>query len=230
MAIWAISDLHLSLARDPEGKLLGPRWAGHKERIENNWRSRVKDDDLVLLPGDVSMARTHKDVQPDLRWLHELPGTKVLSPGNHDLWWNNLDKVRIMMRSSQLAVNGDAVETHGVIVCGARGMPPIDLEKARDGKEAIAYAKELEILEKALIKANALRTNKEPVYLLWHYPPFDAYGRPGPCVAHFEAAWVSTCVYGHIHAESQWSSAPQGTIRAFVIVASRPTPSGSRRC
>ena len=44
--------------------------------------------DLVLIPGDLSMARNHRDLQPDLAWLDRLPGIKVVSPGNHDQWWN----------------------------------------------------------------------------------------------------------------------------------------------
>ena len=50
----------------------------------------------------------------------------------------------------------------------------------------------------------------EPLILLWHYPPFDQNRRPGPAVSRIEAAGVLHCVYGHLHAEGQWSNAVQG--------------------
>jgi predicted phosphohydrolase len=73
---------------------------------------------------------------------------------------------------------------------------------------------ELGELDRSLDQATALRTEfKEPIYALWHYPPFDAYGRPGPAASRFERAGVSVCVYGHLHIEGQWSRAAQGMIR-----------------
>ena len=81
MNVWAISDLHLSFARPDRRERYAARWRDHAARIEEHWRSAVDRDDLVLLPGDLSMARNHRDLQPDLVWLDRLPGTKVLAPG-----------------------------------------------------------------------------------------------------------------------------------------------------
>ncbi len=127
MNVWAISDLHLSFARPDRRERYAARWRDHAVQIETNWRARVGTGDLVLLPGDLSMARNHRDVQPDLAWLHKLPGTKVLAPGNHDQWWNGAQKIRPLLRDTMLAVDGDAIESHGVIVCGtaARCRHPI---------------------------------------------------------------------------------------------------------
>src|SRR5207244_2855939 len=97
----------------------------HAEKVAAGWRAAVGPADLVLLPGDLSMARNHRDLQPDLVWLDRLPGTKVLAAGNHDAWWNGVDNVRPMLRRSLLAVGGDAVATHGAVVCGTRGAPAL---------------------------------------------------------------------------------------------------------
>jgi predicted phosphohydrolase len=68
-------------------------------------------------------------------------------------------------------------------------------------------------LKRALDKAVELRGDSaQPLYVLWHYPPFDAHARPGPCVQEFERAGVTACVYGHMHIEGQWPRAVQGTI------------------
>jgi predicted phosphohydrolase len=212
MAVWAIADLHLSLARPDRRERYAARWLDHASKIEAQWREAVRRDDLVLLPGDLSMARNHRDLQPDLAWIERLPGTKILSPGNHDAWWNGAEAIRPMLRRTMLAVGGDALATHGVIVCGTLGSPVIEADDV-DPTHLAASEKELAMLDQALAQAKELRLNGEPLYVLWHYPPFDQHRRPGPCVERFEAAGVTACVYGHIHIQGQWSLAVQGDVR-----------------
>jgi hypothetical protein len=210
MSVWAIADLHLSMARPDRRERYAGRWRDHAEKVAREWRAAVAPGDLVLLPGDLSMARNHRDLQPDLTWLDQLPGTKVLAPGNHDVWWNGVEKVRPMLRRSQLAVGGDAVATHGAVVCGTRGAPVPPDDPTPD--QLAESDRELEALDRALDHADRLRTEGEPLYVLWHFPPFDPHRRPGPAVARFEQAGVTACVYGHLHAEGQWSLAVQGRV------------------
>jgi predicted phosphohydrolase len=212
MNVWAISDLHLSFARPIRRERYASRWRDHAANIERNWREVIGPGDLVLLPGDLSMAQNHRDLQPDLAWLDRLPGTKVLAPGNHDRWWNGAPAIRPLLRRSMLAVEGDAVATHGVVVCGTAGTPvannPVTLV------EPTTADREIQKLERALEHAAAIRATPDtPLYVLWHYPPFDAHSRPGPCVELFERTRVTACVYGHLHSEREWSVAVQGTVR-----------------
>src|SRR6516165_8135332 len=86
--VWGISDLHLSFAVPERRERYAARWRDHASAIAQNWREVVQSGDVVFLPGDLSMARNHRDLQPDFEWLASLPGTKVLSRGNHDAWWN----------------------------------------------------------------------------------------------------------------------------------------------
>ncbi|MFO0950408.1 MAG: metallophosphoesterase [Isosphaeraceae bacterium] len=220
MSVWAISDLHLSFARPLRRERYAARWRDHANKIAEQWRATVSSADLVLLPGDLSMARNHRDLQPDLAWLDQLPGTKVIAPGNHDGWFNNVEAIRPMLRGSTLAVMGDALATHNAVVCGTRGVPAWSDEitperQAETDREILA-------LERALEAALALRQANEPLYVLWHYPPFDQFRRPGPCVERFEKAGVTACVYGHLHAMGQWTMAVQGVIRGirYACVAS----------
>ena len=214
MDVWAISDLHLSFARPERRERYAARWRDHAGVIEQHWRARVGPDDLVLLPGDLSMARNHRDLQPDLAWLDRLPGTKVLAPGNHDQWWNSVDAVRPMLRTSIRAVDGDAIELNSVIVCGALGVPAsFDTSAGGDRKDVESM---LRTLERALEDALRLRVRAEsPLYVLWHYPPFDAHGQPGGCVELLERARVTACVYGHLHGQREWSAAVQGMRRGI---------------
>ena len=210
MSVWAIADLHLSFADAQGREHYAERWRDHPAKIAKEWRSVVKPGDLVLIPGDISMARNHRDLQPDLAWLEGLPGTKVLARGNHDAWWNDVEKIRPLLRKSQVAVGGDAVEVWGSIVCGTMGCPVLPDEPTE--KQVADSDKELEALDRALAAAAELRKPGMPLYLLWHYPPFDQHKRPGPCVKKIEEARVTACVYGHLHIQGQWSLAVQGVI------------------
>lgn len=200
--VWGIADLHLAHARPESRDRFAGRWRDHVARIEANWRATVDPGDVVLVPGDLSEARNHRDLQPDLAWLDRLPGLKVLAPGNHDRWFNGAARIRPMLRRTLRIVGGDALALPGLVACGTLGAPP----------EAPDPNSELAALERALEHAGRLRTSGMPLYVLWHYPPFDRFGRPGPVVARLEAAGASACVYGHLHAQNQWANAVQGNV------------------
>ena len=230
MNVWAISDLHLSFGKPERRDRFGSRWRDHADRIEAGWREAVRPGDVVLLPGDFSTARNHREVQPDLEWLGGLPGIKVLAPGNHDRWWNGAEAVRRILRRGMIAVDGDAAEVSGIVVCGARGAPVA----SEDPGEAVGPPTDpvLRVLDSSLEAAARLRGARDrPLYVLWHFPPFDRNGRPGPWVERFERAGVTACVYGHLHIQAQWSLAVQGSVRGvrYYCVAAdaigfRPLP------
>ena len=52
MSIYAISDLHLSFNTNKPMNIFG--WENYEEKIKQDWQAKVKDEDLVLLPGDFS--------------------------------------------------------------------------------------------------------------------------------------------------------------------------------
>ena len=106
--------------------------------------------------------------------------------------------IRPLLRRSMLAVDGDAVATHGVIVCGTTGVPVTadpDEPTTRSSRPRDALAG-----TRPSRGPREMRTHPAtPLYVLWHYPPFDAHSRPGPCVERLEQAGVTACVYGHLH-------------------------------
>jgi predicted phosphohydrolase len=117
-----------------------------------------------------------------------------------------------MLRDTLQAVGGDAIAIGNVIVCGSKGVPPLSGNVSPEQKAEVD--REQSALEHALAQACELRSSmRQPVYLLWHYPPFDAFGRAAPWVSSIEEAGVTACVYGHLHTEGQWSRATQGNIR-----------------
>ncbi|NLH96617.1 MAG: serine/threonine protein phosphatase, partial [Clostridiaceae bacterium] len=93
MALFAISDLHLALSVDKPMDVFGPRWSGYMDRLKENWCSVVGEDDHVVVPGDISWATYLDSAHEDFRFIHELPGRKIISKGNHDYWWTTMRKM-----------------------------------------------------------------------------------------------------------------------------------------
>ncbi|MDD4807321.1 MAG: serine/threonine protein phosphatase, partial [Oscillospiraceae bacterium] len=52
MALYAISDLHLSFGTDQPMDVF-PGWDNYTERLEKNWEAVVKPEDTVVIAGDI---------------------------------------------------------------------------------------------------------------------------------------------------------------------------------
>ena len=91
--IYAIADLHFDFCKEKPMDIFGENWVGHEEKIINNWIDLIKDEDLILLPGDISWALKLDEAIDDLNRIDELPGKKVIIKGNHDYWWSSLLKL-----------------------------------------------------------------------------------------------------------------------------------------
>jgi uncharacterized protein len=228
--IWGLSDFHLNYDSLPRelafvSSANEPAWLKNTRKIAKFWSETVSPQDIVLIPGDLSSAKTHSDVQRDLAWLAKRSGTTmVISPGNHDHWFGRLQGVQRILRNNQVAIDGNAKDLGHVIVCGARSFETPDdplQELPKSGSsEYISYHK----LKMSLEQAKELQQQcdiQKPIIVLWHHPPFDRWGRPDRVVQLMSDFGVSACVFGHIHTQSQWQSVPQGMIEGikFACVA-----------
>ena len=130
MKIFAIGDLHLGHAVDKPMDIFGPQWKAHVHQIATNWQGRVRDQDLVLIPGDVSWAMRFEEAEQDLVWLDRLPGRKVLLKGNHDYWWPSISRLRERFKGTSLyALQYDSISISGATIGGSRlwTVPELDL-------------------------------------------------------------------------------------------------------
>ena len=65
--IFAIGDLHLSLSVENKSMdVFGPGWANHVDRLREGWQDTVGEDDLVLIPGDISWGLRLEEAAADL--------------------------------------------------------------------------------------------------------------------------------------------------------------------
>ena len=208
--IWTLSDLHLSFAQHKPMDIFGSRWKDHPARIEANWRARVRDDDIVLVAGDISWAMHVGDAMQDLRWINALPGQKILSKVNHDYWWDRAAPLRPFMPHSIQLIEASAIVLDVAVVCGTRGWVTPEMPGFAEASDTRVYNRELIRLDRALDAAQKIAA-KRPIIVMIHYPPF-VDRKPTEFARRMAARGVAACVYGHLHRPDDWAHAIQGTV------------------
>ncbi len=219
MKIWAIADLHLSFGvPNKEMDVFGPKWANHAQKIEANWKEVIHDEDLVLIAGDISWALRLSDAAVDLNWIAALPGIKVISKGNHDLWWSSMKKLESILPPRMHFIHNNSFTYQGITIGGTRlwdhldndfsryieyRKPPehINIQKKTYTKEdqlhdEKIYKGELERLRTSL---NCLDPNAHTRIAMIHYPPAGSINRSTEVTNILEEYKINFCVYGHLH-------------------------------
>lgn len=198
MRVYAIADLHLAFCTPKPMTVFGPQWAGHPQAIFDEWRAVVRDEDLVLLPGDLSWAMRLPEAMQDLAPVAALPGTKVLLRGNHDYWWPTASKLRAALPDGMLAVVNDAVRVGNVVVCGSRGWITPGFEPLGADDQRL-LDREAERLSLSVQAARTLRQPGDHLILMLHYPPATPPYPANPITRVIDDARPDQIVYGHLH-------------------------------
>ena len=216
MAIYTISDLHLSLGMDKPMNIFGDNWENHDQKIKANWNKKVKQNDLVLLPGDFSWAMYIEDAKKDFEYLNELPGTKLLLKGNHDYWWESLTKMRKFLEENNFK-NIDFIYNNSYIwedkiIVGTRGW-----SEQEENAEKIIRRENLRLEFSIEDGVQKFGKDKE-IIVCMHYPPFNKYEKLElNFIKTMKQYNVKTCIYGHIHGEAT-KEAKQGKIDGIQFI------------
>ena len=196
MKIFAIADLHLSNDESKPMDIFGAQWENHFARIREDWLSKVSEEDIVLLPGDLSWEMKLEAAVSDIRRVAALPGRKVLIRGNHDYWWSSIGRVRENLPAGMYAIQNDAVTIDGYTFCGTRGW----VLPGEDSDEDDERIRLRELGRLRLSVDSALRIAGEgPIICLLHYPPLLEAMRDTDVTALIEQTPIREVVYGHLH-------------------------------
>lgn len=198
MRLFAIGDLHLPGGQEKPMDVFGDHWEDHFSRIAQDWRSRVAEDDVVLIPGDTSWAMQLGEAIPDLNAIGDLPGRKLLIKGNHDYWWTGIGQVRRALPQGMQAIQHDAVDVGDAVICGTRGWAYPTEEAPLAPEDERIFNREIIRLQLALEAAVKL-AGERPIVVLLHYPPLYITDRDTPFTEVLEKYPVHTVIYGHLH-------------------------------
>ena len=221
MRVFAISDLHLSLATPGKNMdVFGEHWRDHHVTVERNWRDIVRENDLVLVTGDISWAMRLEGARADIDHIGQLPGTKVLIRGNHDFWWESIKKIRAMLPPRMYALQNDAVRVGSALVAGVRlwDTPGIcfdaildkSIERGGSGKgkfrergqdDERIHRRELGRLQLSLEALGRLSdgSDNELRIAVTHYPPCDVDMAPTEATELFHRHGIRHAAFGHLH-------------------------------
>lgn len=209
MSIFAISDLHLSLGCDKPMDVFGSKWSNYTEKMRRNWNSIVKDEDLVIVPGDISWAMYIDEAVADFEYINSLKGKKILLKGNHDYWWTTSSKMTKFINENGFEnieiVRNSAYLYGDTAICGTRGWNFPSAES--DGKDRRIFEREKQRLILSLEAAKA--TGAKEIIAAMHYPPIDKPGIRTDFLDIMNEYGVKRCIYGHLHAASH-AGAPIG--------------------
>jgi len=207
MDIYAIGDLHLSFANPKPMDIFGSHWTDHPEKIRAAWASMVKEDDVVLVPGDISWAMNLEEARPDLDYVAQLPGRKIMTRGNHDYWWATVSKVRKALPPSIEVLQNDSVRIGGLHIAAARGW---DCPGSYHYSEHDRQIYEREIGRLRLSLDHAMSQGAERIWVMLHYPPTNEKHQSSGFLDVLHQYPVEKVVYGHLHGEEGHRAALEG--------------------
>lgn len=195
MALYAISDLHLSFSTDKPMSIFGDNWIGHENKIKKNWEEKVNESDTVLIGGDISWSMSADESREDLKWINALPGRKIIIKGNHDYWWSSITKLNSLYDGMNFIQN-NYFSYNEWAICGTRGWICPDSDKFAE-KDKKIYDRELIRLRLSLDAAK--RDGYKKFICMIHYPPTNEKFNSSGFVEIFNEFKVEKVIYGHLH-------------------------------
>lgn len=201
MSIYVIGDLHLSFNTNKPMDVFGNNWSNYEEKIKNNWIENVKEDDLVVLPGDFSWSMYLEETKKDFEFINDLPGKKLLLKGNHDYWWSTVTSMRKFLKENNFEnidfLYNNSYEFDNHILVGTRGWSLSDVsEDIRLNK------READRLKLSILDAINKYGEEKEIIAFMHYPPITKNYMNTEYLRILKQYNIKKCYYGHLHANS----------------------------
>lgn len=196
MSLYVLGDLHLSFSADKPMNIF-KGWGNHVEKITANWNGLVKDEDTVVINGDISWATYLEDTERDFRFINDnLKGKKIFIKGNHDYWWTTKSKLDAFLQAKGLdkiqILNNNSYLIGEIAVCGTRGW-------INDGSEPFDQKllnREAGRLDMSITAAKKL--GGKPIVFI-HYPPIFGDEKNYYIIEVLQKHGIKDCYYGHVH-------------------------------
>lgn len=195
MSLFAIGDPHLSFSTDKPMDIF-KGWDDYVLKLENNWNSIVTDEDTVIIPGDISWAMGLESAKKDFEFINNLNGNKIILKGNHDYWWNTMNKMNKFLKENEFdsikILHNNSFKIGNFSVAGTRGWFYDDSCEA-DKKVLLREAGRLRA------SINEAKKSGGEVIVFLHYPPISATQKCDEILNVILENEIKRCYFGHLH-------------------------------
>ena len=229
MSLYAIGDLHLhyqSVLRAP-GQLKERVWKNHEEKLVKSCSS-IRPEDTLVLVGDHSWGRSLEECQLDFDYIRRLPGRKILTRGNHDMFWDAKKTGQLnALYAPELTFLQDSYEAYqDVALVGTKGYTfegPFYLD--RRGR-IVGWDEEEEEHARKLVERELVRLRRSfdlakadgyrRFIVFLHYPPTNILQERSAFTDMAEEYGAEQVIYAHCHGESRFHDSIQGEYRGRI--------------
>ncbi len=195
MAIFTISDLHLSFSCDKKMDVF-KGWENYTDRLFANWNRVVGENDTVVIPGDISWGLKIEETIEDFKFLDSLRGKKIILKGNHDLWWPTMTKLNEFLEENKFStitpLFNSTIVCEDMAICGSRGW---FFEDAGENDKKVIL-REAGRIEKSISEAEKTGL---PIAFFLHYPPAWDNDCCQEIIDVLKKHNIKKVYYGHIH-------------------------------
>ena len=239
MSLYTIGDLHLHFLAPlkAQNQLKDRVWKKHEEKFKKYCLQLLTEEDTLLLAGDHSWGRNLSEAMPDLRYISELPGRKILLRGNHDMFWDAAKTDQLNAKFSGNAwqdadlssplcfLQNNYFPYEDYALVGTKGFTfegPFYLNRRGqiigwdEEKEAHArklVERELGRLRISFEKARGDGYRKFIMFL--HYPPTDILEKESGFTRIAEEFGAEKVIYAHSHGESRFHDSILGEMNGI---------------
>ena len=217
MGLYAIGDLHLHFQSEckSQRQLTDRLWRDHERKLVKHTRKLTQDDTLVLV-GDHSWGRNLDECEQDLAYIAALPGRKILTRGNHDMFWeaNKTPKLNERYAGTLSFLQGNYYPYRDYALVGSKGYcfeGPFYLNQYRQivgwDEEEAEHARR--VVERELVR---LRSSFEAAkadgfrkfIMFLHYPPTSLLERESGFTRMAEEYGAERVIYAHCHGQAKF--------------------------
>lgn len=180
----------------------GNNWEKHDEKIKKDWISKVTKEDTVILVGDFSWSMNLEDTKLDFEFIENLPGKKILLKGNHDYWWNTMNKMKKYLLENDFKsidfLYNNSYSIEDKVIVGTRGW---NISKDKEDKKI--FDREVQRFELSIKDGIDKYGKDKELIAYFHYPPLlksDILdNNVNELIRLMKKYDIKKCYYGHLH-------------------------------
>ena len=224
MALYAIGDLHLHFQSELKapGQLHDRVWKKHEQKFRTNCLKLLTEEDTLILDGDHSWGKNLEQAEADLQYICDLPGRKILTRGNHDMFWDsNKTKLLNDRYAGKLAFLQNNYYTYrDYALVGTKGFTfegPFWVDRRGRivdwDEEARVHAEKLVQRELGRLRESfemARQDGYRKYIMFLHYPPTSVLEKDSGFTAMAEEYGAEQVIYAHCHGESRFHDSIMG--------------------